>query len=396
MLTGDMNSKMKFENVKSGFRMSSSVGGSNTGFGAHYEIEDDPNNVLDVSSDTIREKVNDWHDFVMSSRHAGVAAEFRRLVVQQRTHFKDVTGHILSKGDERWVHLRLPMEFEGNARSKTIPLPMSKGKVFEDPRQQDGELLWPEGMNRVQLDNFKKRDFKNDSYKIAGQLQQRPSPEGGGVLNTSWFKLWKEHLPEFEYVLQSWDTALTSSAESCYSACTTWGVFDRFGVKNIMLLSVFKEKVEYPELRKMATRLYNNYMDVIIDDPLGAGKKPNMILIEEKVSGYSLLADLMRANLPVMRFKPKGDKVGRCRLVSHIPENGLVWVTADAPGSDIPSDDAALFIESAELFPSSDVNDVIDSMSQAFLRLISAGWIMNKEDPPLIQNETEIWEKNRK
>lgn len=390
-LTGDMNSKLRFENTASGYRIASSVGGSNTGFGAHYDVTDDPNNVLDSSSDVIREGVNDWHDYVMSSRHAGISSEFRRLVVQQRTHHKDVTGNILSKDDQRWVHLCLPMEFEKALQCKTIPLRMTDGRIFKDPRKKEGELLWPSGMNAKQLDEFKKKDFKNDSYRIAGQLQQRPSPEGGGIIKMDWFKLWKEKdFPEFQYILSSWDTALTSGKSSCYSACTTWGVFkDKGGISNIMLLSVFKERVEYPELRKMAVRLAHNYQDVIMDDPLTYKMPPDLILIEEKVSGYSLLADLMRANLPVMKFNPSrhGDKIGRCRLVTHLMENGLVWLPTEAPKFEILTEDSELFLSAAGLFPNDESNDIIDSMSQAFIRLTSAGWVSNKEDPVPVMEE---------
>ena len=46
------------------------------------------------------------------------------------------------------------------------------------------------------------------SYAAAGQLQQRPSPKGGGILKASWWVPWeKEEMPDIEYVLQSYDTA---------------------------------------------------------------------------------------------------------------------------------------------------------------------------------------------
>lgn len=384
-LMGDVNTKLRFDNDKTGYRIASSVEGSNTGEGGHFEITDDPNNVLTSDSEVTRNSTNNWHDFVMSSRHAGIMSQFRRLVVQQRTHEMDVTGNILAKDDSRWVHLCLPMEYEEGRKSSTIVLRSSNNKIWEDPRTKEGELLWPAGVNQEELDLFKQKDFRNDSYRIAGQLQQRPSPAGGGILREEWFKPWKHRdLPEFEYVLQSWDTALAVSEKSCYSACTSWGVFkDRGGINNIMLLSVFRERVEYPDLRKMASRLANNYMDVIIDDPLTGKLPPNLILIEEKVSGYSLLQDLMRANLPVMKFNPSkhGDKVGRCRVVSHLIENGLVWLPTAGPTFEYYNEDSQIFLHAAMTFPSAESNDIIDSMSQAFIRITSTGWIMNKEDP---------------
>lgn len=384
-LMGDVNNKLRFDNDKTGYRIASSVGGSNTGEGAHFEIEDDPNNVKTSDSEVIRNDTNEWHDFVMSSRYSGTLDQFRRLVVQQRTHEMDVTGNILAKDDSRWIHLRLPMEFERADRCMTVPLRSTNGKRWQDPRKKEGELLWPQGINEKNLRLLKTKDFHNDSYRIAGQLQQRPSPAGGGILKEEWFNPWKQgDLPEFEYIIQSWDTALTSSETSCYSACTTWGVFkDKGEINNLMLLSVFRERVEYPDLRKMAVRLANNYMDVYIDEPVLGFNRPDIILIEEKVSGYSLLADLMRANLPVMKFNPTkhGDKVGRCRLISHLIENGLVWLPTQYPRYEFYTEDSAMLINAAVTFPNTASNDIIDSMSQALIRLRSSGWLTNKEDP---------------
>lgn len=397
-LMGDVNNKLRFDNDKTGYRIASSVGGSNTGEGGHYEIVDDPNNVLTSDSEVIRAGTNEWHDFVMSSRHSGTIDQFRRLVVQQRTHEKDVTGNILAKDDARWIHLCLPMEFEKNRQCITIPIRSTNGKLWKDPRKKEGDLLWPEGLDREHLELFKTKDFHNDSYRIAGQLQQRPSPAGGGILKEEWFKPWKQRdLPEFEYILQSWDTALTGNVTSCYSACTTWGIFkDKGGRNNIMLLPLFRERIEYPELRKMATRLYNNYEDNYIDEPLPGRNNPDLVLIEAKVSGYSLLADLTNANIPVMRFDPgkHGDKIGRCRMVSHIIENGLIWLPTESPNHEFYTRDSELFIEAAINFPNAESNDIIDSMSQAFIRLMSTGWIYNKEDPQPVQ--AEPWEKDNK
>lgn len=397
-LMGDVNSKIRFDNNHNGYRLVSSVGGSNTGEGGHFEIEDDPNNVKEIFSDVIRNDTNEWHNFVMSSRYSGTINQFRRLLVQQRTHEMDVTGNVLAKDDSRWIHLCLPMEFEKANRCITIPLKNTNGKKWKDPRNQEGELLWPTGFPESELILFKNKEFQNDTYRIAGQLQQRPSPAGGGIIKEEWFKVWKEKdFPEFEYILQSWDTALTVSRDSCYSACTTWGIFkDRGSINNIMLLSVFRARLEYPDLRKMATRLSNNYYDTYIDEPLIGRNPPNLVLIEAKVSGYSLLSDLMRANIPVMRFDPgpNRDKVGRCRLVAHLIENGLVWLPTEYPKHEFYTPDSEMFIDAAVTFPNAESNDIIDSMSQAFIRLTSTGWLLNKEDP--INDTEEQWRKEKR
>lgn len=397
-ITRDVDNKMRFDNTKHGYRLASSVGGTVTGQGADINCCDDPNNAQTVHSEVIREGVNRFFDFTLSTRFS-LASTARKMVVQQRTHINDLTGHILSKNDPKWIFLCLPMEFEVSRKSMTIPLPMSKGRIWTDPRQKEGDLLWPNGMDREAVEDIK-NEFNRDSYTIASQLQQRPSPAEGGLLKAEWFNPWVESFyPEFEYILQSWDTALTTGKMSCYSACTTWGVFkDReTGVKNIMLLSLFKEKVEYPELRKAAIRLANNYEDVYLDDPIGGHKPPHLILVEQKMNGYCVLQDLMRANLPVMRFDPNkyGDKIARCRIVSHLIENGLVWLPTEAPNYKHYTEDSQIFLEAAVNFPedrsAKPTNDIIDSMSQAFIRLTSMGWVSNTYDPVVeTKNEWEL------
>ncbi len=396
-LRTDVQNKLHFELMAGGYRLASSVDGSNTGGGANFICADDPNNIRDVESEVTRNNTNDWWDHVMPSRYK-LLENRRRLVIQQRSHMNDLSGHILSKGDSYWVHLRLPMEFEKHSRCTTVPLRISDDNVWKDPRTKEGELLWPAGVSAKGLSKLK-ADFNNDSYVIAGQLQQSPSPSTGGIMERDWFKKWKQKdLPEFEYIIQSWDTALTAGKLSCYSACTTWGVFkDKGGIMNIMLLSLFREKLEYPDLRKMATRLAFNYEDIYIDDPLPSYKNaPDIILIEAKVSGYSLLQDLLRANLPVMRFDPgkHGDKMGRCRIVTHLMENGLVWLQTAAPKYEFFTEEAQMFLHAATLFPNDESNDIIDSMSQAFIRLTQTGWISNKEDP--LPPKTETWEAANK
>lgn len=387
-LMADVNNKLKFDNNKNGYRICSSVDGANTGSGGDFQICDDPNNIRDIESSVIRESTNEWYDSVMPTRFCDFKTG-RRLITQQRTHISDLSGHVLMKNTD-WVHLSLPMEFEEDTRCITIPLKDDE-TPWIDPRTKEGELLWPEGIGPKELAALKD-EFKHDSYRIAGQLQMRPSPKDGGILQKSWFNLWREnYLPEFKYIIQSWDTALTTSKMSCYSAATTWGVFegDR-GQRHLMLLSVFRGRLEYPELRKMAWRLAQNYDDTDIDDPYPRGykNKPDIILIEAKVSGYTLFNDLFEAGLPVMKFDPGkyGDKVARCRHVSHLIENGLVWLQTESPGNYYLTESAQLFLDCAMLFPNTDANDLIDTMSQALIRLKQTGELINRFDPVFTNN----------
>jgi predicted phage terminase large subunit-like protein len=111
--------------------------------------------------------------------------------------------------------------------------------------------------------------------------------------------------------------------------------------------------------------------------------KPHSIWIEAKANGLSLIQDLNRTGLIVNRFdinKNMGDKVARLRLVSHIIEAGRVWMPARAPHYDRLKGFADDFVECAASFPTGSHNDLVDSMSQAFIVLLRSGLVGNPED----------------
>ena len=67
-IVSDQNVKNKFENDKTGFRLATSSGGSNTGEGGDIIVADDPHNVIDGESDLVREGTVDWWNTSMSTR----------------------------------------------------------------------------------------------------------------------------------------------------------------------------------------------------------------------------------------------------------------------------------------------------------------------------------------
>src|SRR5205814_5404341 len=84
-------------------------------------------------------------------------------------------------------------------------------------------------------------------YNFAGQYQQSPAPLGGGLVKAEWFKRYRQsELPDrFDRIVQSWDTANKATELSDFSVCTTWGVKG----KELFLLAVFRQKLEYPTLK---------------------------------------------------------------------------------------------------------------------------------------------------
>lgn len=382
----DSNTQQRFENDRFGNRSCISSDSGTTGFGGDVLICDDPNNVVDVESDILRENINDWWSGAFSTRYNNINKVIH-IVCQQRTHEQDLSGYILNmddkeKGAERWVKLILPMEFNKQKQCKTIILPSTKGKIWEDPRTKDKEILWdfitPESLKDLKL------SLKSE-YRIAGQLNQLPAPQEGGIIKKYWFKWWKkEKPPKLLYILQSWDTALESSDTSAYHAMTTWGVFeDDYKIKNLILLNMWRGKMEYPDLRKLAQRLSRDYRDTGIIDITPDGKHvPNIVLVEAKASGYSLIQDLKRAGILVFGFDPtrKGDKIARVRIVSNYIEGGRVWLPARDPDFIHLRGFAEKFLDLCCIFPNGESRDVVDSMTQAFFRLQDGGFLSHPLD----------------
>ena len=351
-----------------------------------------PNNSLEGESEVKRERTIDWWTQVWSTRLNDKKKDCR-IVVQQRIHERDVSGFILAHDDlNEWTQLILPMEFEEKRRSRTIILPTTNKEVWEDPRQKEGQLLWPERIGQKELESLKQA--LGSEYTISGQLQQRPSPEAGGIIKKSWFKYWKyPTLPQIEYVLQSWDTALTAKEMSAYSACTTWGVFyDDDNIESVILLSMWRDRIEYPALRAMAKRLYYDYRDVGKEhNPKFQGMQLDMFLIEAKASGDPLIQDLAMGGIRATPFVPNkyGDKIQRVRLITHLLEGGAVYLPTRGPTYDRLTASADLFLESVAAFPNAESRDLVDTMTQALLKLKTGSFLRPRRDDRSVQSSVK-------
>jgi predicted phage terminase large subunit-like protein len=348
-LTTDQNQKQRFENSRTGYRIATSVDGALTGEGGDIIVIDDPHNVREAESSTVREGVLEWWDQAMQTRlNDPKTGAF--VLIMQRVHEQDLTGHILANDLEgEWDHLCLPARYEIGH-----PTPTRSKLFFTDPRTEEGELLWSDRVDEKTLETLEK---SLGSYASAGQLQQRPMPKGGGILKKEWWVPWENgHLPEIEYILQSWDTAFGTKEKTSYSARTTWGVFRHKGQMNAIVLEMWYDRVTYPELRKIAQDSYEEY-------------QPDAVLIEKKASGQSLLQDLRIAGVPVLEYLPDRDKQARAHASSALLEDGRIFYPSSRKW-------AKDLIDICSAFPAGDNDDIVDTCTQAWLRL-RKGWFVS-------------------
>src|SRR5207302_7641835 len=134
----------RFDNDHAGYRIATSVDGSATGEGGDRVVVDDPHSVNDRESNAIRRATLIWWDETMSTR-LNDPKTGAKVIVMQRIHEKDLSGHVLEQGG--YVHLHLPAEFEPSRSYVT-----SIG--WQDPRTVEGELLWPARIGPIEIADF--------------------------------------------------------------------------------------------------------------------------------------------------------------------------------------------------------------------------------------------------
>jgi predicted phage terminase large subunit-like protein len=358
-LSGDTNVKSYFSNDKQGFRFATSTGAATTGFGANRIVVDDGHNSLDAQSDTIRQSVLDWFDGALSTRLNNPKTGCF-LVVQQRLHERDLAGMLLER--DGWDHLILPMRYEGRRVISSVT-------KQEDPRTVEGSLLWPERFGETEVVGL---ELALGEYGSAGQLQQRPAPIGGGILRTGHVQKWPhdKELPQFDFVIQSYDTAFTEKTSGDPSACQVWGAAKVEGKQVAILLDAFAERLSYPALKKRVIEEWDSRYGE-------SGRRADLILVEQKASGQSIIQDLRQAGIPVRGYNPgRADKITRAHAVAPILETDCIYIPESKaePGQFVKW--ARSFMKELELFPAARHDDQVDCFTQSVIYLKDAGWLV--------------------
>jgi predicted phage terminase large subunit-like protein len=338
---------------------------------------DDPHSAAQAQSDAERSRALDWFDGTLSTR--GVSRGARTVVIMQRLHQKDITGHILEDLGG-YDHICIPMRFEGKSAKTSHP---------EDPRTKVGELLWP---TLFPEDTVMVLEKRLGEYGASGQLQQQPNPPGGGILKTEGFQKWPvdKPLPVFQYVLQSYDTAFTEKTSGDPTACTVWGVFSSENKQNVMLLDCWAEHLSYPKLREKVISDWSATYGGKKDDPLNKPRRSDLVLVEQKGSGQSILQDLRAANIPARGYNPgRADKITRAHSVAPILELGCLFIPESAKQKGEFVSWARPMLSQLEKFPNGEHDDLVDTLTQGLIYLRDSG-LLELEYSELIDEPEEV------
>lgn len=392
-LTSDQNAKTKFENSQSGFREAMAFG-SMTGSRGDRVLLDDPLSVDSANSEADLASAETTFTEALPTRVNDDDSAI--IVIMQRLAENDTSGIIIDR-KLGYEHLMLPMEFEKERRCVT-----SIG--FRDPRKKDGELLFPERFPRATVDSLK---MTMGQYAVAGQLQQRPSPRGGGMFKDEFLELWPHdvEMPDLMYLVQSYDTAFTDNTANDPTACTVWGVFKHHKRKLncAILVDAWDEHLTYPKLRAKVvddwTALYGGRKTENGQyDPHHPARRADALLVEDKGSGISLIQDLRTAGAPAQKYNPgKADKYGRASQALPLYEMRLFYVFESAKEPGTPVKWARPFVKELSKFGPGAVgghDDYVDTLTQTAILLRDQNWLALPEvvEPP--EEERDYHEKS--
>ncbi len=372
-LADDSQSAQLFNVVSKGQRkqgqfLAAGAGGTITGMRGHLLLIDDPiKNMEEANSVTIREGLKEWYTSTFLSRQYGekdadgnavepVGEDYEQsaiVIIGTRWHEDDLIGYVLREhAHEGWVNLVYP--------------------AIND----EGQPLWPQRYGLKFLENMKKSQPPRHWYAL---YQQQPRIEDGNIFRKSWFRLYPygRRLPNFDYVVQSYDTAFTTRAGSDYTAYTCWGMFNaraEFGDPDMpewgaLLLDARKDNMDFVQLRKFAADKYNNGFG-------RNGRKTDVVLIEAKASGISLLQEMKHTGLPIAVPRlGREDKKARALSVQHFFELGYVWVPESGRERGQINRNLDEYIQEMIGFDRAKHDDYVDSTVHALRYLSDMDWV---------------------
>ena len=317
------------------------VGGAITGRGADLLIIDDPHSEQDALSPTAMESAYDWYTSGPRQRlqPGGII-----IIVMTRWSTKDLVGKVLKKQGDDHADQWEVVEFPAIMPESDTP-------------------LWPEFWKKEELLSVK---ASLPISKWNSQWMQNPTAEAGSIVKREWWRRWEyEHVPAYEYVIQSYDTAFSKKETADYSAITTWAIFTppNSDAEQIILLDAKRVRLDFPELKKLAYEEYKYW-------------EPDCVLIEAKASGTPLTQELRRMGIPVTSYTPSRgqDKIARMNSVAPIFESGMVWAPDEVFADEV--------IEEMASFPFGEHDDYCDSSTMALMRFRQGGFLALDNDYP--------------
>lgn len=265
-LREDTSAKDNFETTQGGSVYAAGAGGSITGRGAGIKgydlfggciVIDDIHKPDEVTSDTIREGINEWYYNTLQSRINSPNTPI--IFIGQRLHEDDLASNLIKSGE--WETLIIPaIDSAGNP-------------------------LHPEAHDLPTL----KKMQETSPYVFASQYQQDPQPAGGGIFKPEWF-VTHEFEPTITYTFITIDTAETDKNYNDATVFSFWGLYKikhadvETDTYALHWLDCLETRIEPKDLKDEFFAFYSDCMRYKV--------KPSLATIEKKSTGVTLISIL--------------------------------------------------------------------------------------------------------
>lgn len=312
VLKKDVQSAGRWDTTKKGRFVARGAGQNIAGRRAHITLVDDA--ITEQTTDTGRKEINQWYRKGLRTRLLPRGAE---IIINTRWFVEDLSGFMLKidqKTSRPWKVIKIPALLDLEASTM-----LRKGLPANDDRFAVGTSFWPEFWP-TQLLLEKKETMP--AIEWAALYMQNPVMEEGSIIKRSDFKIWdKDKAPQCRMVLISLDTALSQKEAANPSAYTVWGVFtnlvDSLDVQvaqdSMILLGAEQGHWDFTELCQKMKQLDQDY-------------SPEYFVVEDTSAGMLLIPEMQKRSLPVLPYKPKGDKTFRLQACTPYFQAGRVWV----------------------------------------------------------------------
>lgn len=351
----------RYRTTAGGVRRMTSVGARITGEGSDYLIIDDPHDTEAVESDVKRQSAVEWATGKMFTR-LDQMSEGRRIVTGQRVHTSDVIAAFIAAGG--WVHLNLPARYipktqcrvylDGSAFEKKGGIPGKPYLFFKDPRTEPGELLWPQHINELALQQLERT---LGPRKFSAFYQQEPlAPEGAMFRRKDWIVVEPGTIPSDARYVRSWDLAATKPEAG---KTPDWSV----GALIAKSRSTGLRYVAHIERRQESAR---TMLNVIVRTARRDGKGIPIVVELEPGSASDYLLSYLTEKLPgwiVVGKRSNKKKERRAEPVANQAGNGLWRVISDV-GLRAERKWVETFLQEIDVFPEGANDDQVDSVSQ--------------------------------
>lgn len=358
-IASDAKAAAQWNTTQGGEYFAIGVGGALAGRGAHLIIADDPLSEQDIKSGNTN-SLDSAYEWFSAGLRTRLMPDGKICVLHTRWHQRDLIGRLLKDSAMN----------EGGDNYEAFEFPAILNEGTENEKS-----IWPEQWTLESLQQTR-ASMHHIMWQWYAQYQQNPTAAEAAIIKRDWIKWWtREDPPTVDFIVQSFDTALTTKARSDFSVCHTWGVWhnEEDGTQNVILLNKVKGKYEFPELKKMAHEQFEEW-------------QPDSVIVEAKASGQPLIDEMRRSGIFVQDFSPgKGqDKIARLNAVADMFASGHVWFPETAWASQT--------VEEILAFPAGEHDDEVDTMTLALQRIRKGGLLRLTTD----REDNEGFQRSRR